>query len=145
MKDPHELGFLGGKVLEDGIDPLVCIGFHLELEDAVVGNDGYRSLEPEQAFFIVAQIASALNVVVQLERLSDGKRRLTSFSEITGMEGDVIQMQEIFRFKRISTDEDGKIHGEYVATGIRPKFMEELHTRGIEAPDGIFNPNFVLE
>ena len=61
------------------------------------------------------------------------------------MEGDVIQMQEIFRFKRISTDEDGRIHGDYVATGIRPKFMEELQTRGIEAPDGIFNPNFVLE
>ena len=92
-----------------------------------------------------AQVASALNVVVQLERLSDGKRRLTSFSEITGMEGDVIQMQEIFRFKRISTDEDGKINGDYVATGVRPKFMEELHTRGIEAPDGIFNPNYVLE
>jgi pilus assembly protein CpaF len=91
-----------------------------------------------------AQVASAIHVVVQLDRLSDGKRRLVSFNEITGMEGDVIQMQEIFRFKRISTDEKGNIEGEFVATGIRPKFMEELRTRGIEAPDGIFNPNYVL-
>jgi pilus assembly protein CpaF len=91
-----------------------------------------------------AQVASAIHVVIQLDRLSDGKRRLVSFNEITGMEGDVIQMQEIFRFKRISTDEKGNIEGEFVATGIRPKFMEELRTRGIEAPDGIFNPNYVL-
>jgi pilus assembly protein CpaF len=92
-----------------------------------------------------AQVASAIHVVLQLERLSDGKRRLTSFNEITGMEGDVIQMQEIFRFKRTSTDEKGNVHGDFVATGIRPKFMEELKTRGIETPDGIFNPNYVLE
>ena len=92
-----------------------------------------------------AQIASAIHVVIQLQRLSDGKRRVTSVNEITGMEGEVIQMQEIFRFKRISTDEDGTIHGDFVATGVRPKFMEELRTRGIEAPDGIFNPNFVLD
>jgi pilus assembly protein CpaF len=91
-----------------------------------------------------AQIASAIHVVVQLERLSDGKRRCVSVNEITGMEGDVIQMQEIFKFKRTSTDEDGTIHGDFVATGIRPKFMEELQTRGIQVPDGIFNPNFIL-
>ncbi|MDX1401398.1 MAG: CpaF family protein [Kiloniellales bacterium] len=90
------------------------------------------------------QIASAIHVVIQLDRLSDGKRRLVSFNEITGMEGEVIQMQEIFRFKRVSTDEDGTIHGDFVATGIRPKFMEELKTRGIQVPDGIFNPNYVL-
>ena len=85
-----------------------------------------------------------IHVVVQLERLSDGKRRCVSVNEITGMEGDVIQMQEIFRFKRTSTDEDGTIHGDFVATGIRPKFMEELQTRGIQVSDGIFNPNFIL-
>jgi len=91
-----------------------------------------------------AQIASAVNVVLQLERLSDGMRRLTSVSEITGMEGEVIQMQEIFKFQRRSTDPEGKIHGDFVATGIRPVFVEEFETRGISLPDGIFSPNRVL-
>jgi len=92
-----------------------------------------------------AQIASAVHVVLQLERLSDGKRRLTSVNEITGMEGEVIQMQEIFKFQRRSTDEDGKIHGDYVATGIRPQFVLEFETRGITLPEGVFSPNRVLD
>src|SRR5690606_34903796 len=73
-----------------------------------------------------SQIASALHVVIQLERMSDGKRRLVSLQEITGMEGDVVSMQEIFRFRRESTDPDGRIHGRYVTTGIRPKFVAEF-------------------
>jgi len=88
-----------------------------------------------------AQIASAIHVVVQLERMSDGRRRLVSLNEITGMEGDVVTMQEIFRFKRISTDADGNIQGEFVATGIRPKFIDEFETRGIEVAPNIFEPN----
>ncbi len=92
-----------------------------------------------------AQVASAIHVVVQLVRFSDGRRRLTSVSEITGMEGDVIQMQEIFKFQRRSTDEDGIIHGDYVATGIRPKFIEDFSTRGISIDEGIFAPNRPLE
>jgi pilus assembly protein CpaF len=88
-----------------------------------------------------AQIASAIHVVVQLERMSDGRRRLVSLNEITGMEGDVVTMQEIFRFKRISTDADGNIRGEFVATGIRPKFIDEFETRGIEVAPNIFEPN----
>jgi pilus assembly protein CpaF len=91
-----------------------------------------------------AQISTAIHVVLQLERLSDGMRRVTSLNEITGMEGEVIQMQEIFKFRRRSTDADGKIHGDYVATGIRPQFVEEFETRGIEIPEGIFSPNRVL-
>ncbi|HZD54596.1 MAG TPA: CpaF family protein [Woeseiaceae bacterium] len=87
------------------------------------------------------QIASAINVVIQLARLSDGKRRLLSLQEITGMEGDVITMQEIFRFDRRSTDAEGQIHGAYVATGIRPKFMEEFMRRGITVADDLFEPN----
>ncbi|WP_193370761.1 CpaF family protein [Pelagibius marinus] len=92
-----------------------------------------------------AQIASALHVVIQLERMSDGKRRLVSLQEITGMEGDVVSMQEIFRFRRESTDASGTIHGHYVTTGIRPKFVSEFVARGIEVPDRIFDPNHVLE
>jgi pilus assembly protein CpaF len=91
-----------------------------------------------------AQIASALQVIIQLERMSDGRRRLVSLHELTGMEGDVVTMQEIFRFNRISTDKDGVIHGEYRATGIRPKFAEELETRGIHLPEDLFQPDRVL-
>ena len=92
-----------------------------------------------------AQIASAINVVVQVERMSDGRRRIVSLQEITGMEGEVIMMQEIFRFARRSTDEKGDIHGHFEATGIRPKFMAELERRGIALPADLFHPNRVLE
>lgn len=87
------------------------------------------------------QIASALHVILQLERMSDGKRRVVSLQEITGMEGDVITMQEILRFRRMSTDADGNINGEFFATGIRPKFMQEFETRGINITSDIFDPN----
>lgn len=92
-----------------------------------------------------SQIASAIHVVIQLQRLSDGRRRLVSLSEIVGMEGNVITMQDIFVFKRISTDADGNIHGKFEATGIRPKFLEEVESRGIELPTHIFDPNRELE
>jgi pilus assembly protein CpaF len=92
-----------------------------------------------------AQIASALHVVMQLERMSDGRRRLVSLQEITGMEGEVVSMQEIFRFRRESTDSEGHIHGHYVTTGIRPKFIAEFQARGIHVPEGIFDPNSVLD
>ena len=92
-----------------------------------------------------SQIASALHVVIQLERMSDGRRRLMSLQEITGMEGDIVTMQEIFRFQRQSTDSDGNIHGHYVTSGIRPKFMSEFEARSIRMPHGIFDPNHVFE
>ncbi|MBL9098493.1 MAG: CpaF family protein [Alphaproteobacteria bacterium] len=91
-----------------------------------------------------AQIASAIHVVMQLERMSDGTRRLVSLQEITGMESDVISMHEVFRYHRRATDADGKIHGEYRATGIRPKFLDELKTRGIDVPLDTFRPDRVL-
>jgi pilus assembly protein CpaF len=90
------------------------------------------------------QIASALHVVLQLQRLSDGRRKLVSLTEITGMEGEVVQLQEIFRFVRRRTDSDGTVHGEFRATGIRPKFMPEFQTRGIEVPVKAFDPDRVL-
>ncbi|MGH6892694.1 MAG: CpaF family protein [Dongiaceae bacterium] len=91
-----------------------------------------------------AQIASALHVVLQLQRLSDGRRKLVSLTEITGMEGDVVQLQEIFRFVRRRTDSDGTVHGEFRATGIRPKFMPELQSRGIDMPARAFDSDRVL-
>jgi pilus assembly protein CpaF len=90
------------------------------------------------------QIASALHVVLQLQRLSDGRRKLVSLTEITGMEGDVVQLQEIFRFVRRRTDADGTVHGEFRATGIRPRFMAELQARAIEVPPRSFDPDRVL-
>ena len=81
---------------------------------------------------IRATIASALHFVVQLNRLSDGSRKVVSISEITGMEGDTITMQEIFIFERKGKDEDGKIIGQFRPTGIRPKAYEQLVAAGID-------------
>jgi pilus assembly protein CpaF len=88
-----------------------------------------------------SQIASAIRVIVQLQRLSDGRRRVTSVTEITGIEGDVIQLQEIFKFQRVSTDEDGTVQGYYQATGVRPKFLAELASRGLSVPVSYFDPS----
>ena len=88
-----------------------------------------------------SQIASAIRVIVQLQRLSDGRRRVTSITEVTGIEGDVIQLQEIFKFQRVSTDEDGNIQGYYQATGVRPKFLTELASRGHSVPVSYFDPS----
>jgi pilus assembly protein CpaF len=90
---------------------------------------------------IRTQITSAIDVVLQLERMSDGGRRMVSLHEITGMEGDVVTMQEIFRYQRISTDAEGKINGEFRATGIRPKFIEKFMTHGIKVDDNMFAPD----
>ncbi|MEM8541130.1 MAG: CpaF family protein [Pseudomonadota bacterium] len=89
---------------------------------------------------IRSQIASAIQMVVQLTRFSDGRRRITSIAEITGLEGDIIQMQEIFRFKKTGMGKDGKILGHFEATGIRPRFLEELSAMGVEFPDDYFDP-----
>ena len=82
-------------------------------------------------------IASAIRVVVQLQRLPDGRRRAMSISEITGMEGEVIQMQEIYRFVKEHADEHG-IHGSFRATGVRPAFLQDLKSYGIEIPSSHF-------
>jgi pilus assembly protein CpaF len=84
------------------------------------------------------QMCSALNVVVQLSRLSDGQRRVTSITEVTVMEGDVITTQEIFRFRRRGIDKDGKVLGSFEATGVRPTFSERLRLYGVDLPANIF-------
>ncbi|WP_176057487.1 CpaF family protein [Paraburkholderia sp. BCC1876] len=91
------------------------------------------------------QIASAITVVVQASRLTDGRRKLMSIQEITGMEGDVINMQEIFTFKRTGVDENGMIKGYFGATGVRPIFYERLASFGISLPDQLFDPARRLE
>lgn len=93
---------------------------------------------------IRSQIASAINLVVQVQRLPDGKRRLTSVSEITGMEGEVVQMQEIFRFVKESTDETGNMRGSFRATGLRPNFLNQLKAYGIDIPLSYFDPSVTL-
>jgi len=94
---------------------------------------------------IRSQIAGAVHLIIQLTRLSDGQRKTTSISEITGMEGDIIQMQEIFRFKRTGLTEEGKIIGHFEATGVRPRFLEELKAMGIELPGEYFEPGVELK
>jgi pilus assembly protein CpaF len=80
------------------------------------------------------QIASALNLVIQAARLSDGTRRVTSISEITGMEGETITMQEIFQFERKGMDKDGRVIGRFRPTGVRPRFAERLKIYGMQLP-----------
>jgi pilus assembly protein CpaF len=87
-----------------------------------------------------AQIASAIGVVVQTNRLSDGRRRLTSIAEVTGMEGEMVTMQEIFTFKQTGVREDGSVQGHFQACGVRPRFMEQLKARGLTLPEGLFEP-----
>lgn len=85
------------------------------------------------------QISSAVNLVVQVSRLTDGSRRMVSITEITGMEGEIISMQEIFKFQRDSVDEDGKIHGHFTATGLRSSFMDRFRQWGYHIPASLFS------
>ncbi len=91
------------------------------------------------------QISSALTAIIQIARLSDGKRKIVSLSEITGMEGDIISMQEIFQFKQTGIDKEGNVLGRVHATGVRPKFLERLRTFGVTIPDEMFDPGRVYE
>lgn len=86
------------------------------------------------------QISSALSVVVQTARLTDGKRKIISIQELTGMEGEIINMQEIFTFKRTGLDASGNVLGYFTATGVRPKFTERLTAFGIQLPDAMYDP-----
>ncbi|AOJ72489.1 MULTISPECIES: CpaF family protein [Burkholderia] len=86
------------------------------------------------------QISSALSVVVQTTRLTDGKRKIVSIQELTGMEGEIINMQEIFTFKRTGLDANGNVLGHFTATGVRPKFTERLNAFGIQLPDAMYDP-----
>ena len=80
------------------------------------------------------QIASALDVIVQIKRFADGSRRVVSVSEINGMEGDVVTMQEIFRYKQSHIDQAGKVHGTFTYTGLRPRFFDIFQANGLDTP-----------
>ena len=86
------------------------------------------------------QISSAINIIVQVSRLSDGTRKIVKVSEITGMEGDTISLQDIFIFEKMGIREDGQVLGGFRSTGLRPKFAEQLETSGISLPHDIFEP-----
>jgi pilus assembly protein CpaF len=86
------------------------------------------------------QISSAISVVVQATRLTDGRRKIISISELTGMEGDMINMQEIFTFRRAGVDSNGNVRGHFCATGVRPKFAERLQAFGIALPERVYDP-----
>jgi pilus assembly protein CpaF len=90
------------------------------------------------------QVASAVSAIVQIARLSDGKRKVMSVSEITGMEGDVITMQEIFTYQQTGLGPQGDVVGQFRATGIRPRFLSRLRAFGITVGDGLFDPGRVL-
>ena len=96
---------------------------------------------PMSQLSIRGQISAAIRLIIQLQRLADGKRRVTSVAEITGMEGEIIQMQEIFKFVRTGTEPDGTITGHHVATGVRPRFLTELIAHGINIPGSYFDPS----
>ena len=108
--------------------------------EQMVAMSGMR-LPPES---IRGQIASAVGLIVQVMRLADGKRRLMSVTEITGMEGNVLQMQEIFAFHRLRTDADGSVVGEFRATGLRAKCLDEMLRRGVQFDPANFDPGRAL-
>jgi len=91
---------------------------------------------PEKA--MRQQIASAVQIVVQQTRLSDGSRKITNIAEITGMEGDIITMQDIFVFEKGGLNQEGKVLGRFRATGVRPKCAERMKASGIHLPTTMF-------
>jgi len=90
------------------------------------------------------QIAAALDVVVQMSRMSDGTRKIVNIAEITGMEGDMVTMQDIFAFRKRGIREDGEVLGDFVPTGIRPRFSERLLVSGIQLPMAMFDAPALL-
>ena len=101
---------------------------------------GDMKITPEA---VAGQIASAVGLIVQAQRLSDGQRKITSVAEVTGMEGAIIQMQEIFNYTRTGTGPNHSVIGEFRATGIRPKCLDEITTRDIPLPEGLFEPRTI--
>jgi len=90
-------------------------------------------------------VSSAIDVILQMTRLSDGSRKMTSLSEIVGMEGETITIQEIFLFQQTGLDEERKVHGQFRATGVRPKFVERFKALGISCDPTIFDPEKIYE
>jgi pilus assembly protein CpaF len=99
---------------------------------------------PMSQLSIRSQIASAIHIIVQVQRYSDGTRRVSSITEMTGLEGDVVQMQEIYRFRVTGMTPDSKVVGEFRATGVRPRFLEGLSGFNLNMPKDAFEPGHKL-
>ena len=98
---------------------------------------------PESAMRFM--VSSALDLILQIVRCSDGTRKVTSVSEVVGMEGEVITLQEIFTFERRGINKDGMVLGRFRATGIRPSFSDKLIAAGISVPEDLFDPDRYYE
>ena len=90
------------------------------------------------------QIASAIDSLIQVERMEDGRRRVVSVQELNGMEGDIITTTELFAFERRGVDAEGNVLGELRSTGMVPGFLKDVHSRGIELPIDLFRPDIEL-
>jgi len=95
--------------------------------------------------FMRKYISSALNIIIHLARLVDGSRRITSFQEVIGMEGDTILLQEIFSFEQMGLDAEGKVRGRFRATGVRPKFIDRFRGLNIPIPYDLFDSDKIQE
>jgi len=122
---------------EEAFDMLQAMNTGHEGSMATIGMAGL----PMTVASIRSQIANAIQLIVQLQRQSDGKRKVTSIAEVTGLEGDIIQMQEIFKFVRSGTAPDGTVQGHFQATGVRPRFLSHLTNLGITIPGSYFDPS----
>ncbi len=91
------------------------------------------------------QIASAISAIVQVARLSDGQRKVIGISELSGMEGEMITMQEVFAFRQQGVDREGRVQGHFTASGVRPRFLDRLKAAGIAVPDDLFDPERVMD
>src|SRR5438309_11623649 len=98
---------------------------------------------PEKA--VRRQIASAITILIQVARMSDGSRRVTHLTEITGMEEDIVSMQDVFLFEKQGISQDGRVMGTFTATGIRPKFADRLKASGIDVPASIFEHSLYVQ
>ena len=95
--------------------------------------------------FVRKYVSSALDILIHLERLTDGTRKLMSLQEITGMEGNVITLQEIFSFQKKTIDEEGKVRGSYAFKGIRPRFIDKFKAAGVPINHKLFDANHIVE
>ena len=84
------------------------------------------------------QVASAVDLIIQVNRLQGGPRKMTSITEVMNMEQDIIIMQEVFRYKQMGVDQNGRAYGQYEATGVRPTFVPRLEQKGIKLPSNMF-------
>ena len=90
------------------------------------------------------QIASAVDLIIQVNRLQGGPRKMTSITEVMNMEQDIIIMQEVFRFKQLGVDQNGRAYGQFEATGVRPTFINRLESKGIKLPSNMFAERILM-